>query len=240
MERATPQRPTRRRRAPVTRDRVLRTALRLADEQGIDGVSMRRLGQALKVEAMSLYKHVSGKEDILDGLADLVSAEFTVPVPVPGDDWRAGIRHSAIAAHAVLRRHPWAAAVLESRLSAGPARLRYLDGVVATLFAAGFSPTLTTHALMALDSHTYGFVMQQQAWAFDPADSGRLAAEMAARLPSETYPALFRLVEHAAAGAGAVEVDFTFGLDLLLDGLERLRAGPSADAPEGMSAHPAG
>jgi len=230
MERASPERPARRRRAPVTRDKVLRTALRLADEQGIDGVSMRRLGQALKVEAMSLYKHVSGKEDILDGLADLVSAEFTVPVP--GDDWRAGIRQSAISAHGVLRRHPWAASVLESRLQPGPARLRYLDGMIATLLAAGFSPAVTGHALMALDSHTYGFAMQQQAWAFDPADSQQLAAEMATRLPSETYPALRTLVEHAAAAGAGVDVDFAFGLDLLLDGLARMRPAHSADAPE--------
>ena len=229
MERASPERPARRRRAAVTRDRVLRAALRLADEQGIDAVSMRRLGGALKVEAMSLYKHVSGKEDILDGLADLVSAEFMVPAP--GGDWRAGIRQSAISAHAVLRRHPWAAMVLESRLTPGPARRRYVDGVVAPLIAAGFSPALTGHALMALDSHTYGFAMQQQAWAFDPADSRQLAAEMAAQLPPATYPALSTLVEHAAVGEVGATVDFTFGLDLLLDGLERLRPERSADVP---------
>ena len=178
---------------------------------------------------MSLYKHVSGKEDILDGLADLVAQEFTVPAP--GGDWRAGIRQSAISAHAALRRHPWAAMVLESRLTPGPARLRYVDGVVATLLAAGFSPPVTGHALMALDSHTYGFAMQQQAWAFDPADSRRLAAEMANRALTGDLPGAAHAGRARCGREAGAEVDFTFGLDLLLDGLERLLSAPSAEAP---------
>jgi AcrR family transcriptional regulator len=231
MERPTREPIARRRRAPVTRDRVLRAALRLADQGGIEAVSMRRVGQALKVEAMSLYKHVSGKEDILDGLADLVTQEFTVPAP--GDDWRAAIRQSAISAHEALRRHPWAGPVLESRVQPGPARLRYLDGVLATLFGAGFPPPLTAQAFMALDSHTYGFTLQEQAWAIDPADARQVAAEMAASLSPETYPALRAMAEHAAVGDPGMEVDFAFGLDLLLDGLERMRLAHAQGPVEG-------
>lgn len=222
MERTATDRPVRRRRAPLTREKVLRAALKLADEGGIEAVSMRRLGQALKVEAMSLYKHVADKDDLLDGLADLVTQEFTVPAP--GHDWRAAIRASAVSQHAALRRHPWAGPVLELRLQPGPMRLRYLDGMLATLAAAGFAPGDAGRAFMALDSHTYGFAMQEQSWAYDPADSQRLASEMAAALPSDRYPALYAMVTAAAAGDAGIAADFTFGLDLLLDGLERLRA----------------
>jgi AcrR family transcriptional regulator len=217
MERAAP----RRRRAPLTRDKVLRAALRLADEQGIEAVSMRRLGQALRVEAMSLYKHVKDKDDLLDGLADLVTQEFLVPTP--GGDWREAIRASAISVHGALRRHPWAGPVLESRLAPGDTRLRYLDGVLATLAAAGFTPAQSGKAFMALDSHTYGFAMQEQSWAYDQADAQRLAGEMAERLPAGRYPSLQAMARAAATGGSGIELDFTFGLDLLLDGLERLR-----------------
>jgi AcrR family transcriptional regulator len=210
-----------RRRAPLTRDKVLRTALRLADEHGIEAVSMRRLGQALRVEAMSLYKHVADKDDLLDGLADLVTQEFVVPAPA--EDWRAAIRASAISVHAALHRHPWAGPVLESRMAPGPTRLAYLDGVLATLAAAGFTPAQSGKAFMALDSHTYGFAMQELSWAYDPADAQRLAGEMADRLPAGRYPSLQAMARAAATGGMGMEIDFTFGLDLLLDGLERLR-----------------
>ncbi len=221
MERPLVERPARRRRAPLTREKVLRTALRLADEHGMEAVTMRRLGQALRVEAMSLYRHVAGKEDLLDGLADLVTEEFSVPEP--GDDWRVSIRHSAISVHAALQRHPWAGPVLESRLQPGPTRLRYLDGVLATLMDAGFTRGLAGKAFMALDSHTYGFAMQELAWVSDPADAQRLAAEFAAALPADRYPSLRAMALAAAVGEPGLEVDFTFGLELLLDGLERLR-----------------
>lgn len=222
MERAASERlVVRRRRAPLTREKVLRMALRVADEGGIEAVSMRRLGQALKVEAMSLYKHVRDKDDLLDGLADLVTQEFTVPTP--GDDWHGALRESAISVHAALRRHPWAGLVLESRLRPGPTRLRYLDGVLATLAAAGFSHAESGKAFMALDSHTYGFTMQEQAWAWDPAESRQLATEMAGSLPADRYPSLQAMAQAAAAGDEGLQADFTFGLDLLLGGLERLR-----------------
>src|SRR3990172_10885512 len=128
------------RRRPLSRDRVLRSAIRLADEGGLESVSMRRLGQALGVEAMSLYKHVANKDDILDGIADLVMGDFEVP---SGDvDWKTAVRRGAISAHQVLLRHPWASSLIESRLNAGPARLRYVDAMIGVLSAAGFAMPL--------------------------------------------------------------------------------------------------
>lgn len=208
------------RRLPLTRERVLREALRIADEQGIEALSMRRLGQVLGVEAMSLYKHVTDKEDLLDGIADLVMAEFESPVADP--DWRAGIRRSAISAHGALRRHPWAGPVIESRLRPGPARLRYLDAVIGVLRAADFSLPMVANAFMTLDSHIYGFAMQEQSMPLAPEEAPQVAALLARTLFAE-YPNVFAMAELAATGSDAVPVDFEFGLDLILDGLERLR-----------------
>jgi AcrR family transcriptional regulator len=206
-------------RVPLSRERVLQTALALADEGGVEAVSMRRLGQALGVEAMSLYKHVADKEAILDGIADLVMDE--VEVPSPDLDWRTSIRRSAISAHEALRRHPWAGVVLESRLNPGPARLRYLDAVVGVLRGAGFDTPIVARAFMALDSHTYGFTMQELALPFDAGSASGVAEEMAARVFADAYPNLLAMAELAMSGAPLL--DFEFGLDLLLDGLERLR-----------------
>ncbi len=206
-------------RVPLSRDRVLRAALALADEGGVEAVSMRRLGQVLGVEAMSLYKHVADKEAILDGIADLVMDE--VEVPSPDLDWRTSIRRSAISAHEAFRRHPWAGLVLESRLNPGPARLRYLDAVVGILRGAGFDTPTVARAFMALDSHTYGFTMQELALPFDAASAPGVAEEMTTRVFADGYPNLAAMAELAMSGAQLL--DFEFGLDLLLDGLERLR-----------------
>lgn len=210
-----------RERVPLTRERVLREALRVADEGGIGALSMRRLGQLLGVEAMSLYKHVADKEDLLDGIADLVMAEIEPPVTDP--DWRAAIRRSAISAHDALRTHPWAGPVIESRLHPGPARLRYLDAVIGVLRAAGFSLPMVANVFMALDSHIYGFTMQEQNVPFAMEDAPQVVA-MLARTIFADYPHVFAMAELAAAGGKSIPVDFEFGLDLLLDGLERLRA----------------
>jgi AcrR family transcriptional regulator len=211
-------------RAPLSRERVLQAALALADEGGVEAVSMRRLGHALGVEAMSLYRHVADKEAILDGIADLVMDE--VEVPSPDLDWRTSIRRSAISTHEALRRHPWAGSVLESRLNPGPARLRYLDAVVGVLRGAGFDTATVARAFMALDSHTYGFTMQELAFPFDAASAADVAEEMAARVFADGYPNLAAMAELTMSGAQLL--DFEFGLDLLLDGLERLRqAGPA-------------
>jgi len=209
------------RRQPLSRDRVLRAAMELADDGGLDAVSMRKLGQVLRIEAMSLYRHVTNKDDILDGIADLVASEFEVPAA--DTDWRTAIRRSAVSAHRVLLRHPWASGVIESRPNAGPARLRYLDAVIGTLSAAGFAMPTVIRAVMALDSHTYGFVLQEMAWPFDAENAPELAASFARGLPAGEYPSLHALAEMVATTPGGAPVDFEFGLDLLLDGLDSLR-----------------
>jgi AcrR family transcriptional regulator len=214
---ADPTRAPRPPRIPLSRERVLHAALALADEHGLEAVSMRRLGQALGVEAMSLYKHVADKEAILDGLVDLVMDE--VEVPHPGLPWREAIRRSAISMHAAMRRHPWAGLVMESRINPGPARLRYLNAVVGVLRGAGFEPPMIARAFMALDSHTYGFTMQELSLPIDAVGGPELSAMMAGVF--EPYPNLVVMAELAASGAPML--DFEFGLDLLLDGLERLR-----------------
>ncbi len=217
----TPPARTATRRRPLSRDRVLRAAIRLADEDGLEAVSMRKLGQVLRVEAMSLYKHVANKDDILDGMADLVMGDFEVP---PGDvEWRTAIRRGAISAHQVLLRHPWASSLIESRLNAGPARLRYMDAVIGTLSAAGFAMPMAIRAIMALDSHTYGFALQELAWPFDVENAPEVAATFARGLPAGEYPSLVAMAEMVTTAAHGVPVDFEFGLDLILDGLERLR-----------------
>ena len=207
-------------RRPLSRDRVLRAAIRLADEGGLGSVSMRKLGQVLRVEAMSLYKHVANKDDILDGIADLVVGDFQVP---SGDvDWKVAVRRCAISAHEVLLRHPWASSLIESRLSVGPARLRYLDAMIGVLSAEGFALPVVVRAIMALDSHTYGFVLQEMAWSFDPENAPEMAATFARGLPAGDYPNLLRMAEMVATSPSGDPVDFEFGLDLILDGLERL------------------
>jgi AcrR family transcriptional regulator len=221
---ATP-RPARR-RTPVTGERILRAALRIADTQGIEAVSMRKLGQALRVEAMSLYKHVAGKEDVLDGLVDLVMAE--VELPADDADWRSALRQTAISVHGALLHHPWAAPVFESRLTPGPARLRYLDAVVGVLQRAGFSLPDVARVLMALDSHVYGFVLQETSLAFTMDDAPRAAADIAARAGDE-YPNLREIADRAATDPAAFPVDFEFGLDLLLDGFARMLPGPERE-----------
>jgi AcrR family transcriptional regulator len=182
---------------------------------------MRKLGQVLRVEAMSLYKHVANKEDILDGIADLVVGDFEVPSIDAG--WKAAVRRSAISAHQVLLRHPWASSLIESRLNAGPARMGHLDALIGVLSAAGFTMPLVIRAIMALDSHTYGFVLQEMAWSFDTESAPEMAAAFARGLPANEYPNLLAMAEMAATTPRAVSVDFEFGLDLILDGLEQLR-----------------
>jgi AcrR family transcriptional regulator len=216
----TPPVQTQPRREPLSRDRVLRAAMRLADEGGLEAISMRKLGQVLGVEAMSLYKHVANKDDILDGIVDLVTADFEVPSP--DEPWKAAIRRSAISARAVLLAHPWASSLIESRSSAGPARMRYLDAVVGALATAGFPMPIVAQAVMALDSHTYGFVLQELAWPFDAESAPDAAGAFAAGLPPDAYRNLAAMAELVMTSPGGTAADFTFGLDLILDGLGRL------------------
>ena len=209
------------RRRPLSRDRVLQAAVRLADEGGLDAVSMRRLGQTLRVEAMSLYRHVAGKDDILDGMADLVTRDFEVPSV--DADWRSAIRQSVTSAHEVLLRHPWAGPLIESRANAGPARLRYLDAVIGVLSAAGFPMPTVLRAIMTLDSYTYGFALQELAWPFDAETAPAAAGSFTQALPVGEFANLRAMAEMVTSAPWSAVVDFAFGLDLILDGLERLR-----------------
>jgi AcrR family transcriptional regulator len=223
--------PTTKKRGPrnkLSRGLILAAALKLADEEGIEAVSMRRLGQALHVEAMSLYKHVSGKEDILDGISDLVMLE--VQVPARDLPWRAALRQSAISTHEVLLRHPWASAVLESRRNPGPTRMGYLDAVVSILLGAGFTLQDVARAFMAVDSHVYGFTLMILAWPFDLRDSPDEAAIMADETFGDAFPGL-RAMAGLALSDDGVPIEIEFGLDLILDGLERRLAERSGPPP---------
>jgi AcrR family transcriptional regulator len=213
--------PKARSRTPLSRERVLRAAIALADEGGIEAISMRRLGRELRVEAMSLYRHVASKDDILDGIADLVTSEFEVPSGAA--DWKTAIRRSVVSAHEALLRHPWASSVIESRLNSGPARLRYLDAVIGVLSGAGFSMPDVARAFVALDSHTYGFTLQEQSWAIDVDHAPEAAATLARALPTGEYPNLVAMAEMVMTAPDGVPLDFEFGLNLILDGLDRLR-----------------
>lgn len=208
-------------RVPLSRDRVLRAAMVLADESGIESLSMRRLGQQLGVEAMSLYNHVANKDDILDGIVDIVVSE--IDVPSSGTEWKAAMRRSAISAHDVLQRHPWANALM---MSAGvrPARLRYMDSVLRRLREAGFSAGMTHLAYHALDSHIVGFALWQAGYAALPQDLSDLAATFLREHSVDEYPYLVEHVEQHLKERSADDVsEFEFGLDLILDGLERVR-----------------
>ena len=209
-------------RAPLSRERVLRAAIDLADTGGIGSLSMRRLAQELGVEAMSLYHHVANKDDILSGIADLVVEEYEIPNP--GPDWKASIRRTAVSAYRVLLRHPWAAGLLLAGTTPSVARLRYMDALLGTLRGAGFSAEMTDHAYHALDSHIMGFTLWVTGMNL-PSDEQftDLAQGFLARLPADEMP---HLVEHVHQHLKPRDPDdkpeFEFGLDLLLDGLERL------------------
>jgi AcrR family transcriptional regulator len=189
------------RRISLGKDRVLNAAIKLADKSGIESLSMRKLAQKLKVEAMSLYNHVANKDEILDGIVDRIVGEIDLPADT--DDWRAGMRRRAISAREVFGRHPWAITVMESRSNPGPTTLRYYEAVIACLRKAGFSLALAAHAFSVLDSYIYGFAMQELKLPFDNSDELADVAE--------------NILEQMPAN------EFKFGLDLILDGLEQVR-----------------
>ena len=215
---------TEERRAPLTRDRVLQAAVELADRGGNEALSMRKIGQEIGVDAMALYRHVRGKDDLLDGVVEVVIGE--IERPQPDVDWKATMRELIMAARRVMLRHPWAPRVLEERGTAGPAALAHINAILGTLLAGGFSMDTAHHALHSLSSRIFGFHQDL----FD--DSGRApdpeTQAMIVRSLSVSYPSLAELAAAAShdGGLGACDddVEFAFGLDLILDGLERVRA----------------
>jgi AcrR family transcriptional regulator len=209
-------------RPPLTRERVLRAAITMADEQGLALLTMRALGGALGVQAMSLYNHVADKDDLLDGIVDLVVRE--IQVPSRADPWRTAMRQRAFSAHAVLLRHPWACGLLMSRANVGPAMLRYVDATIGCLHQAGFSLPMTDHAWNALDSYIYGFTLQKLNFPFEAGDYPKVAAAYLPSLSAERYPSMWALTELVASGGHSGLHDLGFGLELILDGLERVLA----------------
>jgi len=207
-------------RPPLTRDRVLRGALDLADRIGVDALTIRRLAAELDVGPMSIYHHVPGKEQILDGIVDLVFGE--IDLPPEGLPWKDAMRRRCVSARQALTRHPWAPPLMESRLAPGPALLRHHDAVVACLRRGGLSLPLTAHAFAILDSYVYGFTLQE---ANHPHPGGEemagLAEEILGSSPVDQYPSLAEFtVGHVLRPGYSFGASFEFGLDLVLDGLE--------------------
>jgi len=211
------------RRAGLSRARVLQAAVALADAGGIESLTMRKLGVALGVEAMSLYNHISGKDALLDAMIDSVFAD--IDLPTDGVGWRESMRRRAISARAAMQRHRWAIGLMESRRSPGSATLRHHDTVIGTLRGAGFSVAMAAHAFSALDAYIYGFALQEASLPFSTEqETAEVAQGMMADFASGQYPHLTELaVEHALQPGYDYGDEFEFGLDLILDGLERAR-----------------
>ena len=210
------------RREPLTRDRVLVAALRLVDREGIEALSMRRLGQELGVEAMSLYNHVRNKDEVLDGLVDVVFAEIDLPA---AGDWRRAMRRRAISAREMLGRRPWALGLMESRRRPGVATLRHHDSVLGILRKAGFSVEAAGHAYSVLDSYIYGFALNEQSLPLDTSsDVADVGTAILQQNVANAFPNLAEFITKLAMKPGySYAAEFEFGLDLILDGLERTR-----------------
>jgi AcrR family transcriptional regulator len=207
-------------RAPLSRERVLAGAVAVADAGGISGLTIRSLAQELGVKPMSVYHHVANKGEILDGIVDIVFSE--IELPSLDGDWRAEITKRASSARSVLRRHPWAIGLLESRTSPGPATLRHHDANIATLRAAGFSVEMTAHAYALIDSYVYGFALQEAALPFESDTLAEVAAPMMELFATGAYPHLVELTTEFVLQPGYdFGNEFAFGLDLILDGLAR-------------------
>jgi AcrR family transcriptional regulator len=220
-------------RVPLSRERVLHAAIRLADEGGIESLTMRKLARELGVEAMSLYNHVANKGDLVDGIVDLVVGE--IDLPSTADDWEAAIRECAISAHEAFLRHPWACSLVMSPTTARGARvprLRYMEWLLKQLRDAGFSPELTNHAYHALDAHILGFTLWQLGHSAAALEIGGaqgfadFADKFLQELRAGDYPYLAEHVEQHITAAGGAETasEFEFGLGLILDGLKRAAA----------------
>jgi AcrR family transcriptional regulator len=209
-------------RLPLSRDRILRTALELVDESGLDALTMRKLGQALGFEAMSLYNHVANKDDVIDGMLDLVLAESEAPARAA--DWASAIRSSAVSVHDALHRHPWSVNVLFSPGRVHPARLRYMESLLATLREGGLSAEATYTAYHVLDAHIFGFSLWAASHTISEAESANIKEVVERLLTREEYPYLREHAQQHFADDGPYkEVSaFELGLDLILDGLKKI------------------
>ena len=209
-------------RTPLSRERVLRAAVALADKDGIEALSMRRLGNELGVEAMSLYNHVANKDDLLNGITDLILGEIELPSDA---DWKDALRRHAISAHDVLVAHPWASSLALSPDRASEVSVRRANWMLGQLREAGFSADVTYHAYHALDSHILGFTLWQLGHGIvDQEQIADLAASFFRMYPPEEYPHLYEHAQQHLSGFGRGEPGaFELVLDLILDGVERER-----------------
>ena len=210
------------RRAQLTRERVVAAGVELADRDGIESISMRRLAQELGVEAMSLYTHVRNKDDLLDGMVDAVIGE--IPATADGAGWQAALRQMALAARAVVLTHPWAPGPIESRAAPGPAAMHYINTVLGVLREGGFTVVQAHHALHILGSRMLGFTQDlfDDSGDVDPETAASIAAQLTATLPYVAEMAV-AVTHQGALGPCDDDLEFEFALDFILDGLARLR-----------------
>ncbi len=215
---------TARRRLPLSRERVLRTAIKLADQGGLESLSMRKLGQELGVEAMALYYHFANKDEVLDGIVDLVFSE--IDLPSTDVDWKTAMRQRALSLRDVLARHRWAIGMMESRRQPGPANLRHHDAVIGNLRAAGFDMEMVAHAYSLLDGYIYGFALTKMNLPFGRGDDvAEMAQDMLEPFPLDEFPNLVAFItEHAMQPGYDFGNEFEYGLEVILEGLERVRA----------------
>jgi AcrR family transcriptional regulator len=208
-------------RLPLSRERVLECALDVADESGIAALTIRSLAQSMGTKPMSLYYYVANKDEILDGIVDMVFSE--IELPSPAGDWREEMQRRAHAVRGALKRHPWAVGLLENRSSPGVASLRHHDATLGTLRAAGFSVQMTAHAYALLDSYIYGFALQEAALPFDGRDTAaEITTPIVERFSTGQYPHLVEIAtEHVLKPGYDFGDEFDFGLNLILDGLSR-------------------
>lgn len=204
----------------LTHTKIVQGAIGIANRDGIESLSMRKLARLLGVEAMSLYNHVANKDAVLDGMVELVAVEIELP-PV-GGDWKSAIRKRTISTHQVLLTYPWASALFVSRINIGPAMLRYADTTIGYLHAAGFSYAQTDYCWNMIDSYMYGFTLQALNFPFEPSEFKDVAKDFSPQVPKEQYPFLHALSEQIISGTHDGIQDFTFGLDLILDSIDKL------------------
>jgi len=210
-------------RSRLSRERVLRAAITHADAGGLDALSMRKLAEELDVAPMALYRHVANKDDLIDGMVDVVFSE--VGLPSIGPDWTTAMRQRAISLRDVLARHRWAIGLMESRRNPGPANLRHHDAVIGSLRAGGFDMALVAHAYSVLDSYIYGFALTKMNLPFESGDDvAEIAETMLEPFPVNEYPNLVEfLAEHVMKPGYDYGDEFEYGLDLILHGLEMAR-----------------
>ena len=206
-------------RPPLTKERILDAALALADQGGIEALSMRKLGEELGVRAMSLYNHVTNKEELVSDLLERIVADFELPEPA--EPWKEAMRRRGRSAYQVLKKHPWAIQELMTSSNAGPNMLRYVDATLGCLVEAGFSYESADHLWHAMDNHIYGYTLQEMSFPFQEKEYADTAREFLPRIATDTYPYFTHLARMVMNREYSGVHDFNFGLDLILDGSER-------------------